>query len=204
MQNTSENQTLEVNARQRLLETATELFAEKGYAGTSVREIVEKAGVSKPVLYYYFKSKDGLFYAVLEWAVNIQQKILNEIFESKGTVLDRFIIFYRRVYEGVRQYQSLYVMIHGLIYGPPQGVPEYDFAKYQRQMLDAVKRIYTEGASLGEIRKVDAEEVAFLVLGLIDFSLNIDMVLPELADPQRPERLLRLAFQGLTKGNSRK
>jgi TetR/AcrR family transcriptional regulator len=204
MQNTSENQTLEVNARQRLLETATELFAEKGYAGTSVREIVEKAGVSKPVLYYYFKSKDGLFYAVLEWAVNIQQKILNEIFESKGTVLDRFIIFYRRVYEGVRQYQSLYVMIHGLIYGPPQGVPEYDFAKYQRQMLDAVKRIYTEGASSGEIRKVDAEEVAFLVLGLIDFSLNIDMVLPELADPQRPERLLRLAFQGLTKGNSRK
>jgi TetR/AcrR family transcriptional regulator len=204
MQNTSENQTLEVNARQRLLETATELFAEKGYAGTSVREIVEKAGVSKPVLYYYFKSKDGLFYAVLEWAVNIQQKILNEIFESKGTVLDRFIIFYRRVYEGVRQYQSLYVMIHGLIYGPPQGVPEYDFAKYQRQMLDAVKRIYTEGALSGEIRKVDAEEVAFLVLGLIDFSLNVDMVLPELADPQRPERLLRLAFRGLTKGNSGK
>jgi TetR/AcrR family transcriptional regulator len=201
MQNTSENQTLEVNARQRLLETATELFAEKGYAGTSVREIVEKAGVSKPVLYYYFKSKDGLFYAVLEWAVNVQQKILNEIFESKGTVLDRFIIFYRRVYEGVRQYQSLYIMIHGLIYGPPQGVPEYDFAKYQRQMLDAVKRIYTEGALSGEIRKVDAEEVAFLVLGLIDFSLNVDMVLPELADPQRPERLLRLAFQGLTKGN---
>jgi AcrR family transcriptional regulator len=204
MQNTSENPTLEVNARQRLLETATELFAEKGYAGTSVREIVEKAGVSKPVLYYYFKSKDGLFYAILEWAVDVQQKILNEIFESKGTALDRFIIFYRRVYEGVRQYQSLYIMIHGLIYGPPQGVPEYDFAKYQRRMLDAVKRIYIDGVSSGEIRKVDAEEVAFLVLGLMDFSLNIDMVLPELADPQRPERLLRLAFQGLTKGNSLK
>jgi len=204
MQNTSEIQTLEVNARQRLLETATELFAEKGYAVTSVREIVEKAGVSKPVLYYYFKSKDGLFYAVLQWAVDVQQKILNEIFESKGTILDRFIIFYRRVYEGVRQYQNLYILIHGLIYGPPQGVPEYDFAKYQRLMLDAVKRIYMEGVASGEIRKVDADEVAFLVLGLLDFSLNIDMVMPERADPQRPERLLRLAFQGLAQGNSGK
>ena len=204
MQNTSENQTPEVNARQRLLETATELFAEKGYAGTSVREIVQKAGVSRPVLYYYFKSKDGLFYAVLDWAEDVQQKILNEIFENQGTVLDRFIIFYQRVYEGVRQYQSLYILIHGLIYGPPQGVPKYDFAKYQRRMLDAVKRIYTEGDSSGEIRQVDAEEVAFLVLGLIDFSLNVDMVQPELADSQRPERLLRLAFQGLSKGNSRK
>ena len=200
MQNTNEISTLENNARERLLETATELFAEKGYAGTSVREIVERAGVSKPVLDYYFKSKVGLFYAILEWAADVQQKILNEIFETKGSVLERFIFLYRRVYAGIRQYQSLYIMIHGLIYGPPQGVPEYDFAMYQRHMLDAVKRIYAEGELRDEIRNVDAEEVAFLVLGLMDFSLNMDMVLPELADSQRPERLLRLAFQGLNKG----
>jgi len=44
--------------------------------------------------------------------------------------------------------------------------------------------------------------VAFLVLSLIDFSLNMNQVLPELADPQRPERLLRLAFQGLSRGEN--
>jgi len=200
MPNTNEFSSLEANARQRLLETATGLFAEKGYAGTSVREIVGKAGVSKPVLYYYFKSKEGLFYAILEWAVDVQQNILSEIFEARGTVLERFIFLYRRLYEGIKQYKSLYLMIHGLIYGPPQGVPEYDFARYQRYMLDAVKRIYAEGVSSGEVRNVDADYVAFLVLGLMDFSLNMDMVLSELADAQRPERLLRLAFQGLSKG----
>ena len=94
MQYADEICTLENNARERLLETATELFAEKGYAGASVREIVEKAGVSKPVLYYYFKSKEGLFYAILEWAADVQQKILNEIFETRGTVLERFIFLY--------------------------------------------------------------------------------------------------------------
>ena len=83
-------------------------------------------------------------------------------------------------------------------------MPEFDFARYQREMLDAVKRLYTEGMSAGEIRENDAEAVAFLVLSLIDFSLNIDMIMPELADPQRPERLLRLAFQGLKKGNIEK
>ena len=188
---------LENNARERLLETATELFAEKGYAGTYVREIVEKAGVSKPVLYYYFKSKEGLFYAILEWAADVQQQILNEIFTASGTVLDRFIYLYRRIYEGVQEYHSLYKMIHSLLYGPPQGAPEYDFPSYQRHMFDAVKRIYSEGLSSGELRQVDEDEVAFLVLSLIDFSLNMNTVLPELADPQRPERLLRLAFQGL-------
>ncbi|MDJ0816121.1 MAG: TetR/AcrR family transcriptional regulator [Desulfobacterales bacterium] len=199
MQNTNGRGSLENNSRERLLETATELFAEKGYAATSVREIVERAGVSKPVLYYYFKSKEGLFYAILEWAAEVQQDILNEIFEAPGTVKDRFIFLYRRVQEGIREYQSLYIMIHGLIFGPPQGVPEYDFASYQRHMLDAVKRIYADGVSSGEIRHIDADEVAFLVLALLDFSLNMDVVLPELADPQRPERLLQLAFQGLNK-----
>ncbi len=199
MQNTNDMGSLENNSRERLLETATELFAEKGYAATSVREIVERAGVSKPVLYYYFKSKEGLFYAILEWAAEVQQDILNEIFEAPGTVKDRFIFLYRRVQEGIREYQSLYIMIHGLIFGPPQGVPEYDFASYQRHMLDAVKRIYADGVSSGEIRHIDADEVAFLVLALLDFSLNMDVVLPELADPQRPERLLQLAFQGLNK-----
>jgi hypothetical protein len=79
-------------------------------------------------------------------------------------------------------------------------VPEYDFASFQRQMLNAVKRIYTEGVVAGEARNIDAEQVAFMVLGLIDFSINVDMVLPELADSKRPERLLRLAFEGLNKG----
>jgi len=200
MKQNNEINELEPNARQRLLDTATKLFAEKGYAGTSVREIVDRAGVSKPVLYYYFKSKEGLYYAILEWAADVQQTILNEILATSGTVLERFIDFYRRVSEGVAQYQHLYKMIHGLMYGPPQGAPEYDFPIYQRQMFDAVKRIYTNGLTADEIQSADENEVAFLVLSLIDFSLNMNQVLPELADPQRPERLLRLAFQGLSQG----
>ena len=200
MKQNNEINELEPNARQRLLEMATKLFAEKGYAGTSVREIVDRAGVSKPVLYYYFKSKEGLFYALLEWAANVQQEIINEIFSTSGTVLDRFIFFYRRISEGVQQYQNLYKMIHGLLYGPPQGAPEYDFPQYQRHMFNAVKRIYTSGLAAGEVEAADADEVAFLVLSLIDFNLNMNQVLPELADPQRPERLLRLAFQGLSQG----
>jgi AcrR family transcriptional regulator len=189
--------TLEQDTRERILEIAADLFAEKGYAGTYVREIVERAGVSKPVLYYYFRSKEGLFYAVLEWATDVQQGLLKEVFDVSGTTLERFIYLYRRVYEGIQEYQSLYKMLHSLIYGPPQGAPEYDYYKYQADMFDAVKRIYKEGLNAGEIKKADADEVAFLVLGLLDFSLNIDTIMPALSDPQRPERLLKLAFQGL-------
>ena len=45
-----------------------------------------------------------------------------------------------------------------------------------------------------------AEEVAYLVLSLIDFCLHMDQIQPQSLDPQRPERLLRIAFQGINKG----
>ncbi len=189
------------NARERLLETATGIFAQKGYAGTSVREIVEQAGVSKPVLYYYFQSKEGLFLAILDLAENLQKQLLSGVLETKGTVLERLLILYRRLYAGVQERRNLYQMIHGLIFGPPQGTPDYDFTRYHRHMINAIGEIYNAGLASGEVKEVAAEEVAYLVLSLIDFCLHMDQVQPQLADPQRPERLLRLAFQGIQKGN---
>jgi len=46
---------------ERLFDCALTLFAEKGYAATSVREIIEAVGLAKPVLYYYCKNKVDLF-----------------------------------------------------------------------------------------------------------------------------------------------
>ena len=198
-----DKKTIEVaqpNARERLLKTATDIFAEKGYAGASVREIVDCAGVSKPVLYYYFQSKEGLFLAILDMAENLQKQLLAGVLESEGKVLDRLLILYRRLYAGIDERRSLYKMIHGLIFGPPQGAPAYDFTRYHRHMINAICEIYNDGIAGGEVKKNAAEEVAYLVLSMIDFCLHMDQVQPQSSDPQRPERLLRMAFAGINKG----
>lgn len=46
-----------------MLAVAEEVFAERGYAGAAMDEIAERVGVSKPMLYEYFGSKDGLLSA---------------------------------------------------------------------------------------------------------------------------------------------
>jgi TetR/AcrR family transcriptional regulator len=198
--NEAEKGAAEQNARARLMETAIDMFAEKGYAGTSVREIVDRAGVSKPVLYYYFQSKEGLFLAILDMAENLQKQLLAGILESEGNVLDRLLMLYRRLYSGIDERRSLYKMIHGLIFGPPQGAPVYDFTRYHRHMIDTICKIYDAGIASGEVKKTAAEEFAYLVLSLIDFCLHMDQVQPQLSDPQRLERLLRMAFEGINKG----
>jgi AcrR family transcriptional regulator len=48
----------------RILDAAVRLFAERGFAGTSVQEVVEAAEVTKGALYHYFDSKDDLLYEI--------------------------------------------------------------------------------------------------------------------------------------------
>jgi AcrR family transcriptional regulator len=52
--------------RQRLIEVATELFAQRGYEGTSIEAVLERAEVSRGSLYHHFPGKDRLFEAVVE------------------------------------------------------------------------------------------------------------------------------------------
>lgn len=49
---------------ERILRVASKMFAEKGFANVSVREICRETGTTAPVIYYYFGSKKGLFDAV--------------------------------------------------------------------------------------------------------------------------------------------
>src|SRR5215469_8548444 len=49
----------------RILETAIQVFADKGYEGASTRMLAERAGVNLPAIQYYFGSKEGLYRAAI-------------------------------------------------------------------------------------------------------------------------------------------
>ena len=57
---------LPADVRARILESATKLFAEKGFDGTALQEIADAVGIRKPSLLYHFESKDALREAVLD------------------------------------------------------------------------------------------------------------------------------------------
>jgi TetR/AcrR family transcriptional regulator len=52
--------------RSRILSAAEKVFAERGYAGATTREIAERAGIGKRMLFYYFPTKETVYRAVLE------------------------------------------------------------------------------------------------------------------------------------------
>lgn len=58
--NTDNNDNLE----QKIIDTAREIFIEKGFTDTSMSEIAAKVGMNRPGIHYYFRTKDRMFQAV--------------------------------------------------------------------------------------------------------------------------------------------
>jgi TetR/AcrR family transcriptional regulator len=85
-----------------ILEAAEKLFAEKGFAGTSIREIAEKSGVSGPLILFHFRSKKCVYSAVKEAIIqryknNQSLKPRNDesISAFLGNMIDSIFSFYR-------------------------------------------------------------------------------------------------------------
>lgn len=68
------------DTRDRVLVVAQALFAERGYRGTSLRDIARRVGVKAPSLLHYFPSKEQLYIAVLD-------RILEGLEDSANRVL---------------------------------------------------------------------------------------------------------------------
>jgi len=66
-------------------------FAEKGYASTSVEEVAKRAGVSKGLLYLYFKTKEDLFKAVIRSFVSPRLDTLIEDIEDSDLSAEAFL-----------------------------------------------------------------------------------------------------------------
>jgi AcrR family transcriptional regulator len=76
------------DARAKLLDAALAVFAERGFAQASIDEIAERAGYSKGAVYWHFKSKDDLFWSLLETRIEEPWRRSIEMLETAGPELD--------------------------------------------------------------------------------------------------------------------
>lgn len=70
----------ETDTKQKILTCALDLFASRGYAGTSMNDIIQKVGISKGSVYWHFKSKEDIFVQVIadsydQWLSLVNQEL---------------------------------------------------------------------------------------------------------------------------------
>jgi AcrR family transcriptional regulator len=78
-------------ARERILETATGLFASQGYRATGVNEVIDKSGVAKATFYHHFPTKADLCLAYLKNRNTTELNSIKEFIAKKRTPWSRFL-----------------------------------------------------------------------------------------------------------------
>jgi TetR/AcrR family transcriptional regulator len=188
-------------ARNHLLSSALKLFNQKGYAATTVREIVADAGVTKPVLYYYFGNKEGIYTALLEGPFRKFEELIESFSCEGGKASEKLTAFCENAFQLFCENIERAKLMNAIYYGPPQGAPYINFEAYHAKLFNTIERLIREGIGTGEFRELDVKDMMLAIIGA--FHIAMDMMLcqtPGITIRQNTlSDVLNIIFQGILK-----
>jgi AcrR family transcriptional regulator len=129
---------------QKALEKAMQLFLEKGYAGTSMRDLVDYTGVAHAGLYQAFGSKQQLYESAVE---HYRTRIINRFFktmEEKDSGAESIRVFYGMLLSYIEsgQFHHGCLMVNTMIEFGESAHPEFSFANSVAKHLASMKTAF--------------------------------------------------------------
>jgi TetR/AcrR family transcriptional regulator len=104
---------------ERILTTALDLFAVKGYDATAVREICQAAQITKPTLYHFYGSKDGVLQALVTSGFARFRSIVDTALANPGSFRHRMKLVARAVFDSADRQPRFWRFMHGIVWAPP-------------------------------------------------------------------------------------
>jgi AcrR family transcriptional regulator len=144
-----------------LLAAARQLFAQKGYDGATVREIAALAGVTKPILYYYFGNKEGIYFELIREPFAKLDALLHDSLQWGGSAKARL----EQLCDHLFYLFTEHLELLNLIQGPSAGSPYYDFEAGYRRLQNAIRRLILEGIEQQEFQNANAKAGASAIIG---------------------------------------
>lgn len=158
--------------RQKIIKEAFQIFAEKGYRGTSLNEIAEKVGIKKPSIYVHFKSKEDLFLTILDLEVENFMSYINNVINdmSKKCPEEQLYIFAEACIGYIKKYRHMNSFWMGLTFFPQMNI-SYEInnktLKIRNTCIDIVRKVMQEGIAQGNIIERPLEELIYSYLALL-------------------------------------
>ncbi len=185
-----------IGGRETIRAVAATLFAEKGFAATSTREICEKAGVAKPTLYYHFGNKEQLYTGIVFDAFQEYLKELDRAASCGGSLQSKFTNVITAIFLFCQRQPETTRMVFRMALAPEKESPAIDYLQIAEADEGLLARIAQEGVNAGQIR-CDPVELAFALIGATRFYLMSFLVTGQPAlTPDLAFRVVRLILEG--------
>ena len=151
---------------ERIIHSASKVFAEKGYHGSNLREIAQDAGINKAMLFYYFKNKENLYFSILSLA-------FQEILERSKKIYVNQKSSFEKINEMIASFTQIYIknkdffLIAMNEFESVKIMPLMKNSNYIYQINNIFVAIIQEGIKNREFRELDPRMTAVSIIGMI-------------------------------------
>jgi len=152
----------------KLLVAAVRLFAQKGYPATTTREIVEAAGVTKPMLYYYFQNKEGLLKAAMEHFLDMFYQRLRQVASEPREPREHLAELVWAHFEYCLDHKPLARLFYALYFGPDDQKHLVDLQKYADQTEDLLDQGVARAVAARLVRADCDADFSMALRGMIN------------------------------------
>jgi len=187
------------DTRQQILQAALRLFAHSGYAGASVQAIVDAAQLTKPVLYYHFGNKEGLYAALVEWAADERLRLSQAAAARGNTLTEKYVEILAATFEFVRKHRELTRLSMGTAFAAKGEVPDQNYCMTKgRQVFDMMMNLAESARREGALKtEFSALELTMGIYGVMNFHVMLHLVAPEMELSRAlAERTVKLFLSG--------
>lgn len=174
--------------RAQLLAVATEEFAEHGYEASSFNRIIERSGLSKGSIYYYFDDKEDLYATVLRDAMQrlIDVGDMQSAQDAAGFWLE-FEAWYVRAFRLLQQQPGAVGLARSFVKAASRGVAGGALAELRRLGRSWLDSFITQGQTLGAVRTdLPIELLTTVLMGLEE---AIDLWLGARVGDMKPQKM---------------
>lgn len=192
------------DTRKRLIEAAARLFAERGYANSSVAAIGDAAGVSRGLINHHFGSKENLLYEVIadilgEWT----ELMLPAVEGTRGVeTLHAILTSFMEFAEQRRERAQLLFRLTFQAFDPESDMAD-ELAKVHRRWIEKSRTWWDEGVEDGEIDpSIDHKSMATFLIGASRGIVLDSLIAPDKVDLRKSfDHLWTLFSRGVKPGN---
>jgi len=153
-------------AKAKIAAAAEELFAARGYGDTAVRDIARKAGVNAAMIHYYFRSKEGLYKAILEGAASKVRTLLVETVSNSASTKERLARFVDAYAAYILSQPNLARILYREMLTGGKHIMRIA-QQYAVTNYTILRDTIYEGIQNGELRSIDHELAPISLMGMV-------------------------------------
>lgn len=155
--------------KQHIINTAIELFAEKGFEGSSIRDLAAKANVNVAMVNYYFGSKDKLFETIVEYRASFMRGKLDEIEADKTmTEIEKIDAIIENYVGKILSQPSFHRVLHQELLKTDREAMQENIIRIFLRNTQTLRKIIEQGIRKKVFKKVDPELTMATLIGTIN------------------------------------